>query len=130
MANTDSQWEKPPGSGKTSTAATAALALQAKVGKVLCSGPTDTAVDGFAYRLEKHTRDVTEKLSAGKSIDESNRYRRKLVVRPYSFDQELNAFRSASSVSGTRKSTQIRMECMNGDVEARSCSQLAFTTEL
>ncbi|KAF5636033.1 DNA helicase [Fusarium sp. NRRL 52700] len=82
----------PPGAGKTSMGATAALALQAKVGKILCSGPTDTAVDGFAYRLEKHTEDVTEKLNAGKSLDESNRYRRKLVVRPYSFDQELNAF--------------------------------------
>ncbi|KAF5249312.1 hypothetical protein FANTH_5393 [Fusarium anthophilum] len=82
----------PPGAGKTSMGATAALALQAKVGKVLCSGPTNTAVDGFAYRLNKHTWDITEKLNAGKSLDESSRYRRKVIVRPYSFDQELNAF--------------------------------------
>ncbi|KAF5598797.1 DNA helicase [Fusarium pseudocircinatum] len=82
----------PPGSGKTSTAATAALALQAKVGKVLCSGPTDTAVDDFAYRLNKQTWDVTERLNAGNPLDELSRYRRKLIVRPYPFDQELRAF--------------------------------------
>ncbi|KAG4263006.1 hypothetical protein FPRO04_11722 [Fusarium proliferatum] len=82
----------PPGAGKTSMGATAALALHAKVGKVLCSGPTNTAVDDFAYRLHKHTWDLTEKLNAGKSVDQSSWYRRKLIVRPYSFDQELNAF--------------------------------------
>ncbi|RKL38840.1 hypothetical protein BFJ72_g6970 [Fusarium proliferatum] len=82
----------PPGAGKTSMGATAALALHAKVGKVLCSGPTNTAVDDFAYRLHKYTWDLTEKLNAGKSVDQSSWYRRKLIVRPYSFDQELNAF--------------------------------------
>ncbi|KAF9772331.1 hypothetical protein IL306_009964 [Fusarium sp. DS 682] len=81
-----------PGSGKTTIGATAALALQAKVGKILCSGPTDIVVDNFAYHLDKQTWNITERLNAGKSLDDSSRYRRKLVVRPYSFSEELNAF--------------------------------------
>ncbi|KAF4497036.1 DNA helicase [Fusarium agapanthi] len=64
----------------------------AKVGKILCSGPTDAAVDNFAYRLDRQTREITERLNAGKSLDDSSRYRRKLVVRPYSFNEEINAF--------------------------------------
>ncbi|CVL04063.1 uncharacterized protein FMAN_14843 [Fusarium mangiferae] len=59
----------PPGSGKTALGATATLALQAKVGKILCSAPTDTA-----------------------PLDDSSRYRRKLVIRLYSYHEEKNAF--------------------------------------
>ncbi|KAF5601380.1 DNA helicase [Fusarium pseudoanthophilum] len=81
-----------PGSGKTALGATATLALQAKLGPILCSAPTDTAVDNFAYHLNKQTWDVTERLNAGKSLDDSNRYRRKLVVRLYSPNEEMNAF--------------------------------------
>ncbi|KAF5567852.1 DNA helicase [Fusarium napiforme] len=36
--------------------------------------------------------DVTERLNAGKSLDDSNRYRRKLVIRLYSPNEEMNAF--------------------------------------
>ncbi|KAF5979297.1 DNA helicase [Fusarium coicis] len=81
-----------PGSGKTALGATATLALQAKLGPILCSAPTDTAVDNFAYHLNKQTWDVTESLNAGKSLDDSNRYRRKLVIRLYSPNEEMNAF--------------------------------------
>ncbi|KAF5636784.1 uncharacterized protein FTJAE_5980 [Fusarium tjaetaba] len=82
----------PPGCGKTTLGATATLALQAKVGKIVCSAPTDAAVDNFAYHLDKQTRDITESLNAGKSLDDSSRYRRKLVVRLYSPCEERNAF--------------------------------------
>ncbi|KLO97152.1 uncharacterized protein LW93_3125 [Fusarium fujikuroi] len=82
----------PPGSGKTALGATATLALQAKVGKILCSAPTDTAVDNFAYHLGKQTWDITENLNAEKSLDDSSRYRRKLVIRLYSYHEEKNAF--------------------------------------
>nr|RBQ99385.1 hypothetical protein FVER53263_10854 [Fusarium verticillioides] len=81
-----------PGSGKTALGATATLALQAKLGPILCSAPTDTAVDNFAYHLNKQTWDVTERLNIGKSLDDSNRYRRKLVIRLYSPNEEMNAF--------------------------------------
>ncbi|PNP83871.1 hypothetical protein FNYG_02559 [Fusarium nygamai] len=81
-----------PGSGKTALGATATLALQAKLGPILCSAPTDTAVDNFAYHLNKQTWNITERLNAGKSLDDSNRYRRKLVIRLYSRNEEMNAF--------------------------------------
>ncbi|KAF5545727.1 hypothetical protein FMEXI_5911 [Fusarium mexicanum] len=81
-----------PGSGKTALGATATLALQAKVDQILCSAPTNTAVDNFAYHLDMQTRDITEKLNAGKSLDDPTRYRRKLTIRLYSLDEEVNAF--------------------------------------
>ncbi|KAF5701883.1 hypothetical protein FMUND_13716 [Fusarium mundagurra] len=81
-----------PGSGKTALGATATLALQAKLGQILCSAPTNTAVDNFAYHLNKQTWNITERLNVGKSLDDSNRYRRKLVIRLYSRNEEMNAF--------------------------------------
>ncbi|KAF5691881.1 DNA helicase [Fusarium denticulatum] len=81
-----------PGSGKTAMGATATLALQAKLGQILCSAPTNAAVDNFAYHLNKQTWDVTERLNVGKSLDDLSRYRRKLVVRLYSRNEEMNAF--------------------------------------
>ncbi|KAF5685137.1 ATP-dependent helicase [Fusarium circinatum] len=81
-----------PGSGKTALGATATLALQAKFDQILCSAPTNTAVDNFAYHLDMQTRDITEKLNAGKSLDDPTRYRRKLTIRLYSLDEEVNAF--------------------------------------
>ncbi|KAG5762797.1 hypothetical protein H9Q72_009101 [Fusarium xylarioides] len=80
----------PP--GKTTMGAIAVLALQAKVGKVLCSGPTNSAVDNIAYYLDKQTWEITEKLNDEKSLGDPSQYRRKLVVRPHSFSEECDAF--------------------------------------
>jgi len=58
--------------------------MQAKVGPVLCSGPTNVAVDNFAERLDRLSKSVASRC---------NTYHR-LVIRGYRLQDEFVAFRT------------------------------------
>ncbi|RSM06136.1 hypothetical protein CDV31_009233 [Fusarium ambrosium] len=80
-----------PGFGKTTAGAAATLAMHAKLGKILCSGPTNVAVDNFASRLESRARAVVERYN--KDLQEGQaRRRRPLVVRGFKPKQDEDAF--------------------------------------
>ncbi|OAQ61174.1 DNA helicase [Pochonia chlamydosporia 170] len=85
----------PPGFGKTTALAVAALAMADTLGKLYLSAPTDVAVDNAAARLDivgaRVTKRLNDKLSESGSPP---KYRRKLVVRAYSIDDELRAFKN------------------------------------
>ncbi|KAM5349632.1 hypothetical protein ACJ41O_006137 [Fusarium nematophilum] len=80
-----------PGFGKTTAGAAAALAMEAKLGKILCSGPTNVAVDNLAARLDTRTRAVVQRYNQGKQQDDLARRRHKLVVRAYNPRDEFMA---------------------------------------
>ncbi|TPX18980.1 uncharacterized protein E0L32_011373 [Thyridium curvatum] len=80
-----------PGFGKTTAGAASTLAMQASLGPILCSAPTNVAVDNFAARLHSRTCAITAKLNAKKGANDPTRYRRKFVVR--GFSNEERAFR-------------------------------------
>ncbi|KAJ4256084.1 hypothetical protein NW762_009160 [Fusarium torreyae] len=81
-----------PGFGKTTVGAAKALLMQAKLGPIFCSAPTSVAVDNFAKHLDERTRAITGRLNAGKTMDDPTRHRRKLVIRPHAYADELSAF--------------------------------------
>ncbi|KAG7284557.1 hypothetical protein NEMBOFW57_010935 [Staphylotrichum longicolle] len=80
-----------PGFGKTSLLSVAGLAMQASLGKILCSGPTNVAVDNLASRLNTISTSVCRRYNDGKSEDDPSRQRRRLVVRAYMVRQETTA---------------------------------------
>ncbi|KAM0279118.1 hypothetical protein ACHAO9_011841 [Fusarium lateritium] len=84
----------PPGFGKTTAGAAAALAMQAKVGQVLCSAPTNVAVDNFSGCINKRTHAIAARYNKGKAPDHVSRCRHRLVVRAYSPSDEVAAFRN------------------------------------
>ncbi|KAM0186963.1 hypothetical protein ACHAPI_011470 [Fusarium lateritium] len=81
----------PPGFGKTTAGAAAALAMQAKLGQILCSAPTHVAVDNFASRIDKTTRAVAARYNQGKGKNDTTRSHHRLVVRVYTPDDEVTA---------------------------------------
>ncbi|KAK4150791.1 P-loop containing nucleoside triphosphate hydrolase protein [Chaetomidium leptoderma] len=81
----------PPGFGKTTLLSIAGLAMQASLGKILCSGPTNVAVDNLASRLEKISTSVCQRYNDGKPENDPSRQRRRFVVRAYMARQELAA---------------------------------------
>ncbi|RSL44165.1 hypothetical protein CEP54_014797 [Fusarium duplospermum] len=84
-----------PGFGKTTAGAACTLAMEAKLGKILCSAPTNVAVDNFASRLDRRTRAVTERYNAGKQLsDQVPRRRHLFVLRAYKPDDEATAFQN------------------------------------
>ncbi|RSL50912.1 hypothetical protein CEP54_011672 [Fusarium duplospermum] len=80
-----------PGFGKTTAGAAATLAMHAKLGKILCSAPTNVAVDNFANRLERRARAVVKRYNKGLQEGQARR-RRPLVVRAFKPKQEDDAF--------------------------------------
>ncbi|KAM5344517.1 hypothetical protein ACJ41O_013053 [Fusarium nematophilum] len=79
-----------PGFGKTTAGAAATLAMQAKLGKILCSGPTNVAIDNLACRLDERSRAVVDRR---KGMQATNLCRRRmLVVRAYKPEDEFAAF--------------------------------------
>ncbi|KAM0669770.1 hypothetical protein ACQRIU_000165 [Beauveria bassiana] len=88
-----------PGTGKTTMMASAVLAMAARLGKVLCSGPTNVAISNFAERIYKRSCAVVERYKAnmGKEANtdkEAPSYRRLTVVRGYKLEIELVAIKA------------------------------------
>ncbi|KAM3460581.1 hypothetical protein NHJ6243_005752 [Beauveria neobassiana] len=79
-----------PGTGKTTTMASAVLAVAARFGKVLCSAPTHVATTNFAERIYKRSCAVVERYKANTG-KEAPSYRRLAVVRGYKMEFELTA---------------------------------------
>ncbi|KAL2673660.1 hypothetical protein Neosp_012103 [[Neocosmospora] mangrovei] len=80
-----------PGFGKTTAGAAATLAMHAKLGKILCSAPTNVAIDNFSNRLDTRTRAVVERYNTGLQGGQARR-RHVFVVRAYRPEQEAIAF--------------------------------------
>ncbi|TDZ28401.1 hypothetical protein C8035_v007601 [Colletotrichum spinosum] len=74
------------------TAATAALAMWAKLGQLLCSAPSDVAVDNLAEHLDGTCRRVISRYNSGKSDEHTSCGHYPLVVRGYKADEEYMAF--------------------------------------
>ncbi|KEZ43961.1 hypothetical protein SAPIO_CDS4166 [Scedosporium apiospermum] len=81
-----------PGFGKTTVLSVATLAMQARLGPILASGPSNIAVDKFAERLDRVTNSVCDRYSKGKPHDAEGQARRRLVVRGYRLEHEYSAF--------------------------------------
>lgn len=80
-----------PGFGKTTAGAAATLAMHAKLGKILCSAPTNVAIDNLASRLDTRTRAVIERYNRGLQGGQARR-RHAFVVRAYRPEHESIAF--------------------------------------
>ncbi|KAK3290860.1 P-loop containing nucleoside triphosphate hydrolase protein [Chaetomium fimeti] len=81
-----------PGFGKTTLMAVAGLAMEASIGQVLASGPSNVAVDNLAGRLDRVSRSVCARYNEGKTQEDRTRERYRLVVRGYTPDLEKTAF--------------------------------------
>lgn len=82
-----------PGFGKTTLLAVAGFAIQASLGPVLCSGPSNVAVDNLARRLDRITKSVCERYNnQDEEVTSPTRARHRLVVRGYNKQRELDAF--------------------------------------
>ncbi|RGP73354.1 DNA helicase [Fusarium longipes] len=77
--------------GRTTAGAAATLALEAKVGKVLCSGPTNVAIDNFSHRLFGHSQAIVDRYNKGKDLSDYTRRCYKLIIRAYNVEHELAA---------------------------------------
>ncbi|KAK4155741.1 P-loop containing nucleoside triphosphate hydrolase protein [Chaetomidium leptoderma] len=83
-----------PGFGKTTLLSVAGLAMQASLGSILSSGPSNVAVDNLARRLDRISQSVCARYNRGKGQDDQTRARHRLVIRGYNKDREIEAFMS------------------------------------
>ncbi|KAG5812458.1 hypothetical protein H9Q74_009860 [Fusarium xylarioides] len=81
----------PPGSETTSLGAAAALAMQVQLGQILCSGPSQEAIDIFADRLDQRARAVAARYNTVMPTGDEKRCHQRMVVRMYNPGDELNA---------------------------------------
>ncbi|KAM0496632.1 hypothetical protein ACHAP8_007209 [Fusarium lateritium] len=81
-----------PGFGKTTFGAAATLAMEASLGRIFCSAPTNVAVDNLASRIDKRTAEIAARCNDGKQVGEAPRVLRRLVVRAYNRKHEVTAF--------------------------------------
>ncbi|KAH0496386.1 hypothetical protein TgHK011_003749 [Trichoderma gracile] len=81
-----------PGTGKTTAGAAATAAMVERYGRVLCSAPSDAAVDNFAARLDTRTRAMAEACNRRTEQSGPKRYRHRLVIRAYHPSAEVDAF--------------------------------------
>lgn len=68
--------------------------MQASLGQILCSGPSNVAVDNLARRLDQTTRSICARYNYSKWPDDPSRARHRLVVRGYNRRREMHAFLS------------------------------------
>ncbi|KAH6962910.1 hypothetical protein DER45DRAFT_609250 [Fusarium avenaceum] len=80
--------------GKTTVDAAATLAMQAKLGRILCSGPTDEVIDNFAAHLAHRDEAMIDRYNNGKAVADPGRRRYKLIIRGYNPSQEMAAITS------------------------------------
>ncbi|KAH7467729.1 hypothetical protein FOMA001_g15227 [Fusarium oxysporum f. sp. matthiolae] len=81
----------PPGSGKTTFGAAAALAMQVQLGQMLCSGPSHASIDIFAHRLDQRARAVAARYNTVMPAGDAERCHHRLVIRIYRPGDEINA---------------------------------------
>ncbi|KAI6094022.1 hypothetical protein F4821DRAFT_9361 [Hypoxylon rubiginosum] len=65
--------------------------MNASLGRILGSGPSNVSVDNFAERLDRVTRSVCSHYNRDKGHDDQTRQRHALVVRGYNPREEMNA---------------------------------------
>ncbi|CVL12915.1 uncharacterized protein FPRN_14742 [Fusarium proliferatum] len=80
-----------PGSGKTTLGVAAALAMEAKLGKILCSGPSHASIDLFASHLDTRGRAVAARYNTILPAGHPGRRRHHLVIRMYAQNDEMMA---------------------------------------
>ncbi|KAF4499490.1 hypothetical protein FAGAP_4280, partial [Fusarium agapanthi] len=80
-----------PRSGKTTIGAAAALSMEAKLGQILCSGPSHASIDLFASRLDTRGRAVAARYNTILPAGHPDRRRHHLVIRMYAQGDELMA---------------------------------------
>ncbi|KAH6663942.1 P-loop containing nucleoside triphosphate hydrolase protein [Plectosphaerella plurivora] len=82
------------GVGKTTVVAVAALLMQARLGKVLCSAPSNTAVDNLAERIYAVSATVVARYNADPAnvIAFAEPMRRKLVIRGLKTISDISIF--------------------------------------
>ncbi|KAH6854035.1 P-loop containing nucleoside triphosphate hydrolase protein [Chaetomium sp. MPI-CAGE-AT-0009] len=80
-----------PGFGKTTLLSVAGLAMQASLGQILCSGPSNVAVDNLARRVDRTTRLICARYNEEKWPEDPSRARHRLVVRGYNKKWEMQA---------------------------------------
>jgi hypothetical protein len=73
----------------TTAGAAASFAMQVKLGKILCSGATNVAMDNFADRLARRDEATTDRYNKGKAAADAGRRRYKLIIRGYNPSQEV-----------------------------------------
>ncbi|KAI2468586.1 hypothetical protein F4781DRAFT_443454 [Annulohypoxylon bovei var. microspora] len=74
--------------------------LQARLGSILCSGPTNIAVSEFADRIDSVLTSVCARCNQGKAQYDMNRKRHKLVARAYKVTDEIDAVLALLRKSG------------------------------
>ncbi|QGI88373.1 hypothetical protein CEK25_003329 [Fusarium fujikuroi] len=79
------------GSGKTTLGVAAALAMEAKLGKILCSGPSNASIDLFASRRDTGGRAVAARYNTILPAGHPDRRRHHLVIRMYAQNDEMMA---------------------------------------
>jgi len=62
--------------------------MQATVGRILCSGPSNVAVDNLARRLDRITRSVCARYNEAKADNDPTRARHRLIVRAFNHQRE------------------------------------------
>jgi hypothetical protein len=68
--------------------------MEASLGPILASGPTDVAVSNLASRLDRTSRSVCARYNNGKAQDDPTRARHRMVPRGYKNRREMDAFLS------------------------------------
>ncbi|PTB73133.1 hypothetical protein M440DRAFT_1362307 [Trichoderma longibrachiatum ATCC 18648] len=81
-----------PAAGKTTIGAAATAAMVERYGRVLCSAPTDAAVDDFAACLDARTRAVVEACNRVEGQGAAKHHRHRLVIRACHPSAEVDAF--------------------------------------
>ncbi|KAF9774577.1 hypothetical protein IL306_007409 [Fusarium sp. DS 682] len=67
--------------------------MEAKLGQIMCSGPSHAAVDNFAHRLDQSTRAVASRYNRTKAPNDLNRCHGRLVIRVYKPRDEFTALK-------------------------------------
>ncbi|KAM0268096.1 hypothetical protein ACHAQH_010038, partial [Verticillium albo-atrum] len=96
-----------PGFGKTTALAAATLAMQASLGNIYCSGPSNVSVDNFTARIDRLTRSICARYNQGKDENDPSRARHRMVIRGYKPRDESTAFMALvqKTMDGSRAET-------------------------
>jgi hypothetical protein len=70
----------------------AGLAIQASLGQIFYSAPSNVAVDSLARYLDQTTRSIYKRYNEVKWLEDPTRLRYRLIVRGYNKNQEIQAF--------------------------------------
>jgi hypothetical protein len=96
------------GTGKTTALAAATLAMESKLGPILCLAPTDVAVTNFAVRISRVSATVTERRN--KAAEGERVHQKKLVVRGNKTAHEISALWSLLEKSDDVEGVATRLD--------------------